>query len=129
MVHGTALAWMTPMAPGGSRGHADWCGPGSNMALMCQHGHRLQPRLWASLWPLVAPQTVDINIDPGCGRTMDPDMVLINCPGLDVILVPGGSTGHSGNVALRHQRGPMWQPRPSLLFKMEMYLSPTSHRF
>lgn len=109
MVHRTALAWMTPMAPECSRGHSDWCGPGGNMALRQRHGLRLQPRLWASLWPLVAPWTLGINIDPGCGRTVDPDMVLISYSGLmsswsqvetqaslvvwasDTNMVPGGS--------------------------------------
>ena len=48
----------------------------------CPHGHRLQPRLQASMQPLVAAWATDINTDPGCGRTMDPDMVLGSSPGI-----------------------------------------------
>lgn len=36
----------------------------------------------------------DINTDPGCGRTMDPDMVIGSSLGREVSMVPSGSTGH-----------------------------------
>ncbi|XP_059109759.1 leukocyte immunoglobulin-like receptor subfamily A member 6 [Peromyscus eremicus] len=47
----------------------------------------------------------------------NPDMVLSSSPVSDVTMALGGSTGYSdqhgprGSVPLRHQHGPMWQPR------------------
>lgn len=39
---------------------------------------------------------MDINTDPGCGRTMNLDMVPSSSLGSDVTMTPGGSAGHSG---------------------------------
>lgn len=61
------------MALGDSDSHLDHDVPGGSTVLRHPRGHRLRPRLLASMWPLVAS---DINIDPGCGNTMDPDMAL-----------------------------------------------------
>lgn len=52
---------------------------------------------------------MDINTDPVCVRTMDPDIVLINNQGLDVTLAPDGSSGHSdqhgfsNSIAYQHE--------------------------
>lgn len=37
---------------------------------------------------------MDIDTDPSCGWSMDPDMFLGNSPGSDVIMTPVGSAGH-----------------------------------
>ena len=54
------------------------------MVLRHQHGLRLWPRPQVSVWPLVVSWVTNINIEPDCGRTGDPDMVLGSSPGLDV---------------------------------------------
>lgn len=38
---------------------------------------------------------MDVTIGPGCGRTMEPGMVLNGIPGLDINMALGGGTGHS----------------------------------
>ena len=45
----------------------------------------------ASMWPLVSPWAMDINTDPGCSRTIDPDMFLSRSPGPNVTMDPGGN--------------------------------------
>lgn len=61
---------------------------------------------------------MNVNTDTGCGRIMDPDMVLSSRLGLDIPLVQGGNAGHSDwpspccIMALRHQPGPRCRPRP-----------------
>lgn len=37
-----------------------------------------------------------LNTDLGCGRAMDPGMVLDSSPGPDDTMAPGGSIGNSG---------------------------------
>lgn len=61
---------------GGSIGHSDSHGPSSSMFLRLQHGYRWQPKTWASLWPLMVTWAMDINIDPSCRGTKDPDVIL-----------------------------------------------------
>lgn len=39
---------------------------------------------------------MDINTDPGCGRTMNLDTAPSCSLGSDVTMTPGGSAGHSG---------------------------------
>lgn len=91
------------------------------MALGYHHAHGLWPGSWASMWSLVTTWATDINIEPGSGRATDPDMVLCSSLGLDITLNPGGCAGHldchgpQGNMALGHQCGPRWQPRPPAL--------------
>ena len=70
------------MAPGGSARHSDQHGLSSGSTPIPQHCHRWQSRTWASLWPLVATWAMNINTDPSCGRTTDPDMVLGHHHGL-----------------------------------------------
>lgn len=67
---------------------------------------------------------MDINTDPGCGKTTDLVIVLDSSLslditvvlGLDITLVPGGSAGHldwhcsQTSMTLRYQHGPRWQP-------------------
>lgn len=60
------------MALGDSTGLSDSHDPGSGMVLEHQHGHWLQPRPLASMWPLVAIWAMGINTDCGCGRIMGP---------------------------------------------------------
>ncbi|KAL6036658.1 hypothetical protein STEG23_005376 [Scotinomys teguina] len=56
--------------------------------------------------------------DPGCSRSMDPDMALGCASSQDATMALGGSTWHSdlygpsGSMTLRHQHGPRCQPRP-----------------
>lgn len=60
----------------------------------------------------------DINTDPGCSGTMDPDMALCHSQGSDVTMDSGDSSGHlvqhghHGNVTLGHQADLKWLPRP-----------------
>lgn len=46
------------------------------MALKHLHGLGWYPRYWASSQPLISTGTMDINADPDCGWTMDPDTAL-----------------------------------------------------
>lgn len=55
---------------------------------------------------------MDLNTDPGCGRTMDPAMMLDSSPGPDVIMTLVGISGHqdphgpSGSMAFKSQHVP-----------------------
>lgn len=72
------------MVPSGSVYHSHLYGPGYSMALGHQHSLRWLIRSQATIWPLVATGTTDINADPGCGcRVTDPDMALSSSTGLD----------------------------------------------
>lgn len=51
-------------------------GPNRNMVLRHQHGLNWLTRTWASSWPSIVTKAMDINIDPGSFRTIDPDMFL-----------------------------------------------------
>lgn len=74
--------------PCDSTGHSDWRDSGGSMASGHQYDHGLWPQM--SVWPLIATWATDINIDPGCHRTMDSDTVLGSSPGLD-FTSPSGS--------------------------------------
>lgn len=56
----------------------------------------------------------DINSGPGCKRATHPGRILGNSPGLDDIMTPGGSTGHSDwcdsgdNMNSQHSLGLDW---------------------
>lgn len=50
---------------------------------------------------MVAPGAIDINTDPGHGRTTGPDMILTD-PGLDVTMAPVDSTGRSAWPPQQH---------------------------
>lgn len=63
-----------------SAGNSHQHGPGDGMALRHSHDHRVQSRPKASVWSSVATLTMDINKYSGCGRTMNPDMVLGSSP-------------------------------------------------
>lgn len=76
------------MRPCDNTGHSGWRGSGGSMAAGHQYDHRMQPQM--SVWPLMATWATDINIDPGCGRTMDSDTVLGCSPG-SYLTSPGGS--------------------------------------
>lgn len=51
---------------------------------------------------------MDLNTEPGCGKTMEPDMVLSRSLGSDVTIIPVGSLSHSefygphGSMTLAH---------------------------
>ena len=51
--------------------------------------------------PPTSTQAVDIDTDPCCGRTKDPDMVLSSSIDLDSTMDSGGITGLSESPALR----------------------------
>ena len=81
------------------------------MAHRHPHGHRLEPRLQASVWSFVATWARDNNTNSSCARTMYTEMALGSRTGQDVTMTLGGSTGHSdlhsphGSVAPEHQYG------------------------
>lgn len=54
-----------------------------------RHGPRWQPGPRISVWPLVGTWAMDIDRDPFCCRTTEPDM------GLDLTMASSGSTGYS----------------------------------
>lgn len=66
-----------------------WCSNSSRscgiLALWHLRDHSMQPRSRASMWPFMAPWATDI-ADPNCSRTMDPDLVSCNSPGLDITM-------------------------------------------
>lgn len=67
---------------------------------------------------LVVTGVTDINPDPGCCGTTDPDMTLGSNPGLDNTMAPSDSTGHSGQhdpsggTTLGHPQVYRLQPTP-----------------
>ncbi|XP_059132290.1 speckle-type POZ protein-like [Peromyscus eremicus] len=106
------------MVLGGHTAHSYQYGPNRSTAFGHQHGHRLQPGLWASVWLLAATWAMDINMDTGYGRTMNLDMDLhssldldVTMPGPDGTMVHCGSAGHpdlygpSCSMTLRHSPG------------------------
>lgn len=73
------------LVSGGSSCYSGLYGPGSSTALGHQEGLRWRPRSWASGWPLLAALATE-STDSGCSRTTDPNMVLGNSLGPDVIM-------------------------------------------
>lgn len=75
-------------------------------------------RSWASVWAFLSTRATDINIDPSCSRTTEPDMLLSRRLDLYVNMAPAGNTGDSdqqgsnGSVTLRHQHGFGWYAGP-----------------
>lgn len=65
--------------------------PGSNTGVTHSRDLRWQPRPLTSAWPWVVIQTMDINIDPSCNRTKEPDTALSGSLGQDVTMASGGS--------------------------------------
>lgn len=61
-----------------------------------EHG----PWLGASVWPLVSTWVMDVNIEPGWGRTTDPDMADGSIPCQDITLVPGGNQATNNSLFL-----------------------------
>ncbi|KAL6066565.1 hypothetical protein STEG23_016520, partial [Scotinomys teguina] len=84
------------MALGGSTGHSGQHGHDGSMALGHQHGLGQLIISRASTWPSVITEAMDINTIPDCYQAKDADMALGKTSGLDVIMVLGGSTAHSG---------------------------------
>ena len=88
------------------------------MGLKHHHSLRYLTRLQASVGPLVVTEAMDINSDPSCYRAMGPEIPLSSSSNLGNTMATGGSTdysdqhGPSDSIALGHQHGPMWQPRP-----------------
>lgn len=86
------------MSPGplvGSASHLDWHGPSGGTALRQQHGHGVAQPSDSNMWSLMATQAIDISLDSSGGKTTFPGIVPNNSLGLDVTMVPGGSTGYS----------------------------------
>lgn len=55
---------------------------------------------------------IEINTDPSCNRTVDPDVTLISSSGLEISMAPVAGYpdkyGPHGNMALSHQHGLRW---------------------
>lgn len=64
--------------------------------------------------PLVVIEVMDMNMDHGCYRAIDSYKVLVSSSDLDVIMAPSDSIDHLAqcNMALKHQHGHKWRPRP-----------------
>lgn len=84
-----------------------------------RHGLRWLSKPQASDCFLIVTEAMDINIDPSCCKATDLGMALGSNSGPDIILALGGSAGHSAqhgsngsSMALRHQHGSRWWPRP-----------------
>ncbi|KAL6039734.1 hypothetical protein STEG23_000346 [Scotinomys teguina] len=71
------------MAPGDSAGHSDQDVAGGSMALIYSHGCNPDMEHLCGLW------SMDMNTDPGYGRTMGPEIVLSSNPGQNVTMTPG----------------------------------------
>lgn len=57
------------MTPVGSPSHPNQLHTWKNIALRCQHVHKLWPRPWSSMWTLAETLDRDISTDPSCDRT------------------------------------------------------------
>lgn len=82
MVLGSSQGSDIIMAPESSAGHPHWHGLHSSVTLGYQHGPQQQPGLAFAL-PSMLPGAMDINIDPSCERSMNPDVALGSSPGPD----------------------------------------------
>lgn len=76
------------MASVGSTDHPDWHDSCSSMVLGHKHGLWLWPRPLVLTLTLMVLGVIDINIDPGYSKTMNPDMTLDSSPGSDATLIP-----------------------------------------
>lgn len=61
---------------------------------------------WRSAWSLLVTWASDINADPGCDTTTNPDTVSGSSLGPDVTTASDGSTGHSGHPVPQQEVGP-----------------------
>lgn len=77
--------------------HPDLYGPGDSVTLRHQHGPSVNP------WPPAQPSGVigatDVEPDPGCNRTSDPDTVPSGSSGAVYTRVTGSSAGHPRDLA------------------------------
>lgn len=89
-----------------SPGHSHQCGPGIGVPHGHQHGSKLQNRPQISTWPLVLTQAMDINIDPGYNRIMDPDMSFGGSIDPDIAMASGWQCGPLRSVRPQRQDGP-----------------------
>ncbi|KAL6087976.1 hypothetical protein STEG23_022836, partial [Scotinomys teguina] len=90
----------------GSTDHSDWHDPNGTMAFGHQYGPKRQPRLLALVLPLMTSGATNINTDAGHSRASNPDVAFDNSPGLNDIMSPGDSTGHTQTVWPWQQHGP-----------------------
>jgi hypothetical protein len=67
--------------------------PGGNLAYEYQQGCRHYNRPGTSAWPFMVTWSVDINLDLGCSRTLNPDMDLGHNLYPDTTTASGGSPG------------------------------------
>lgn len=70
-------------------------------------------------------EETDINMNPRCRKTMDPDMTLSSNLGLDNTLALGGILGYSdqdgsgGGIAPRHKQATSCSPDPRLAYNLQ----------
>lgn len=76
MAPGSSMGPDVPMALGGSTDHSD------QHVSLWQHGPQISTwslvaiQIRDTAWPWVVTQATDIDTDPSCSRTTDPDMAL-----------------------------------------------------
>lgn len=78
-----------------------------------QHGFSRQPSPQTFTWSLMITRALDINVDPSCSKTMEPDTVLGGSLGPDIPMASGGSTSHSGQFGPQQQHAP--HPAPDII--------------
>lgn len=72
------------------------------IALGHHHGPRQHPSPGISAWPLLVTRAPDINTDPCCFRTTNPDMALSVSMGRDLTMAVGGSAGYLRQASPLH---------------------------
>lgn len=68
-----------------------------------QHGLWWYPRPGTSRWSLLVTWASDINTDPDCDMTTNPDMASGHSMGPNVTTASGGGTGHSDQHVLQQE--------------------------
>lgn len=94
-------AWPTLLSEVASEGQGQL-----SILLRPKHGLRWQPRPGTSAWFLVVIQATDINKDPVCNWTMDPDMTLGSSMGPNAMVALSSNSGHSDYYGPMRQHGP-----------------------
>lgn len=95
----------------------------------------LQPRPWASTWALAAIYTLarNINPDPRCLRTTDPNMMFGSSQGQDVTMATGGCIGypeqHGPHASTPHNTNvtPSGSPDTGPFLALSSDMSHTNH--
>lgn len=88
------------------------------------------PTVWTVIRPSMETRTVNINIDTGCGRAMDPDMAVGHSPLPDDTIESWWQHRRLSmapvvlGVSLRPQHGPRWWPRPARPHSLQWQQTP-----